>query len=143
MIRRAAPADRAAILAAATALAKAHYPQMKQDFPKMAGVISEAVSSAQHFCWVCEEEGRVRAVLLALTSPNIWAEKRCCTALLWVSDVPGVGMELLREFARWVRGRKGIKVAGFSPDVDVDPRTWALVERVGFRKSGGSYLLYN
>jgi len=143
ILRPAVPSDRAMILAAAERLAKVLYPKLEVDFPKMAAGISEAVSSANNFCWIAEKDGALGAVLLAMVAQNNWAKKRFCSVLLWVSDIPGAGVKLLRKFREWIRGRKGVKVAGFAPDTDTDPRIWQLVERVGFKKCGGAYLLYN
>jgi hypothetical protein len=30
-----------------------------------------------------------------------------------------------------------------APDIEIDSRALALAERIGFKKHGGSYLLYN
>ena len=80
-------------------------------------------------------------VLLALTSSNIWAQRQCCAIMLWVSKIPEGGAELLRFFRTWVSTRRAIRVAGMAPDLDLDPRVGKLVERIGFTKRGGSYLL--
>ena len=59
------------------------------------------------------------------------------------ATVIGGGAALLREFRNWIVPRRGVKVAGMSPDLDIDKRALQLAERIGFKKNGGAYLIYN
>jgi hypothetical protein len=85
----------------------------------------------------------VDGVLLAFTSDNAWAQRQNCAVMLWVSKIPGAGAMMLRDFRDWMQGRRAIRVAGFAPDVELDPRVWIIAERIGFERHGGAYLLYN
>ena len=119
------------------------YPALRPDFDKIRHQIRLAISSAQHFCRVMEDTQRkVRGVLLAMGGNNLWAQRQFAVVNLWVSDLPGGGATLLRNFRDWAVSRPAIRVAGIAPDLDVDPRVWDLVQRIGFKKHGGAYLLY-
>jgi len=141
-IRPAALADANSIIAFVTEGAKA-YPELRADHDKVRKLVTEAISSAAHFCWVSVRDGKVQGLLAGLTGENLWAQRRCCSVPIWISNVPGDGVALLREFRNWFKGRRGIKVAGFAPDIEVDARVWQLAERVGFKRHGGAFLLYN
>jgi len=140
-IRPAKLDDRDVVLKLAKEQAK-RYP-LKVDEKKMLTLFREGVSSAQDFVWVVEDNGQVGGVLAAFTGENLWAQRRNCNIVLWVSEIPGGGAALLREFRNWVVPRRGTKVAGMSPDLDIDERALHLAERIGFKKHGGAYLLYN
>ena len=119
------------------------YP-LKMDEEKVDNLLREAVSSAKHFAWVSETDGLVDGVLVGLTGDNLWAQRANCNIVLWLSKAKGAGAELLRKFRGWVTSRRAIKVAGMCPDLDIiDRRVWKLVERIGFVRHGGAYLLYN
>lgn len=140
MIRAATMADRQAILGIVVPWLEL-YP-LTPDRPKMLELLTNAISSAQHFCWVAEGKGGVGGVLIGLTSDNLWARKKNCNIVAWISDIPGEGASLLRKFREFVKSRPGIRVAGACPDVDVDSRAWQLAERIGFKRHGGAYLLF-
>jgi hypothetical protein len=141
VIRAAALTDRAAILG----LIEPHlerYP-LTADKRRMFEGLTEAISSSQHFAEVAvDEEGDVRGVLIALSSDNLWARKKNCNIVAWISELPGQGAQLLRNFRDWVRTRPAIRVAGACPDLDIDSRVWDLAERIGFERHGGAYLMF-
>lgn len=143
MIRPATLADLNAILEIATR-ETARYPQLIASKKKLQALAVEAISSARNFCWVsCEDSGSVTGVLAGFSSENTWAERQNCLIMLWTAEIVGDGVKMLREFRQWLRNRRAIRVAGFAPDLDTDPRVWRLVERLGFKRNGGAYLLYN
>lgn len=141
IIRPATLGDRGAVLALAYEQAS-KYP-LKRDAVKMNALFTDAVSAARHYAIVAEQNGEVKAALLAFTVNNEWAQRQNSGIRLWVSKIPGAGAAMLRQFRDWVKSRRAIKVAGFAPDVDVDPRALILAERIGFQRHGGAYLLYN
>lgn len=87
-----------------------------------------------HFLWVTEIEGRVVAAVGACAQPSFWYERLQCSVLLYWSRVAGAGIGLLREFARWVKGRPAIKVAIIELEPGVDPRLVSLFKRLGFAR---------
>lgn len=144
MIRPATLSDIYAIegISASEAL---RYPELRIDPKKVRHLATTAISSAQHFCWVSvDESDAVRGVIAGVSSENMWAQRKNCIVAIWYSAIVGDGRRLMKEFLKWVDTRRIIRVAGIVPDNnDVDPRVWSLVERFGFRKHGGAYLLYN
>lgn len=141
MIRAATLADSEAILGILLEETK-KYP-LRPDLDKMKKVIVDAISSAQHFAWVVEKNRKVLGVLLGLTSDNLWAQRKNCNIVAWVSKSPGEGISLLREFTNWVKFRRAIRVAGMTIDCEVDERVWSLAERLGFEKRNGTLVLFN
>ena len=121
------------------------YPQMKFSPDRVRQGIIEAISTARHFAWVSVDEYNVpRGVLIGLTGSNLWAQRQNCNIVLWRSYIRGDGAKLIRKFRDWIRSRRAVRVAGFAPDTDeIDPRVWMLAERMGFKRHGGAYLLYN
>ena len=87
-----------------------------------------------HFMWVAEQDGKVVASVAACVNPGFWHEKLTCSVLLYYSLVPGAGVDLLREFARWVKSRSAIKVAVFELEPGADPRLVKFLKRLGFAR---------
>jgi hypothetical protein len=141
VIRPASLQDVNVILGVASVLSK-QYP-LRADRSKMNSVIVEMISNPSDFAIVDEVNGRIRAVLLAFVGDNLWAERKFANVALWWSNKPGSGIALLRRFKEWVTSRRAIRIAGFAPDIDLDPRVYAIMERLGFEKAGGAYLLVN
>ena len=90
-----------------------------------------------HFMWVGEDEsGNVVAAVAAMTQKSFWYRGLQCSVLLYYTRKPGAGAALLREFARWVKSRSGIKVAVLELEPNVDLRLTRFLKRLGFgRKS--------
>ena len=121
------------------------YDRLRADGDKIRRAITQAISSARHFAWVSVDEHNYPVgVLIGLTSDNLWAQRKNCFVALWQADVIGEGRKLLKEFRTWVHSRRIIRVAGFVPDSDhFDWRAYAIAERMGFKRNGGTFLLYN
>lgn len=120
------------------------YPNMRPDKAKIKALGIDAISAARHYALVTEREnGYIDGVLIAFVTDNSWAQRQNAHVMLWVSRYPGSGAAMLRKFRDWVLSRRAIKVAGFAPDVELDPRVLELAERIGFKRHGGAYLLYN
>lgn len=144
MIRPATLADIYAIEGiAAPELEK--YPELKPDLKKIRKLNTLAISSAKHFSWVSvNERDEVCGALVAVSSENLWAQRQNCIVALWKSEIVGDGRRLMKEFLKWVNTRRIIRAAGIVPDNNqTDPRVWKLMERLGFRRYGGAYLIYN
>lgn len=142
IIRPATLADRDAIFDMAMEQAEL-YPLLRPNIDNIKALITDAISTARHYCVVARHRGKCEGVLVAFTMNNAWAQRQHCAVMLWVSKYPCAGAAMLRMFRDWVKGRRAIKVAGFAPDVNLDPRVWQLAERIGFERHGGAYLLYN
>jgi hypothetical protein len=88
-----------------------------------------------HFLWVAEDEdGKIVAAFAACVQKSFWFERMQCSVLLYYTTVKGAGIQLIREFARWVKSRSGIKVAVISLEPGVDARLVKFFKRVGFSR---------
>ena len=88
-----------------------------------------------HFMWVAEDEaGNVVAAVAAMTQKSFWYRGLQCSVLLYYTRRPGAGAALLREFARWVKGRGGIKVAVLELEPTTDIRLIRFLRRLGFER---------
>lgn len=89
-----------------------------------------------HFLWVAEADGAICAAVAACAQRSFWFRGLQCSVLLYYTRVPGAGAKLLREFARWVKSRSGIKVAVLELEPSADLRMLRFLRRLGFdRKS--------
>jgi N-acetylglutamate synthase-like GNAT family acetyltransferase len=87
-----------------------------------------------HFMWVAEQDGKVVASVAACVQESFWFSKLQCSVLLYYTRVPGAGIPLLREFARWVKSRSAIKVAVMELEPGADPRLVRFLNRLGFAR---------
>lgn len=87
-----------------------------------------------HFLWVTEVDGKVVAAVAACAQQSFWFEKMQVSVLLYYSREKGAGIQLLREFARWVKSRSGIKVAVIELEPHADPRLIKFMRRLGFAR---------
>jgi len=109
---------------------------------KIMQLITEAISTARNYMLVSEEDGVIKGALVALGGENVSANTQSCHILFWATTIPGDGVGMLRRFRKWLDARQIVRVAGFAPDMDVDPRTWNIAQRLGFLPYGGAYLWY-
>ena len=106
---------------------------LKIDREAMAAMARECLGPA-HFVWVTEQDGKVIACVGAHVSPGFWFQRLQASVLLYYSLVPGAGLPLLREFAKWVTSRSGIKMAIMELEPNVDPRLVRFLKRQGFAR---------
>lgn len=106
---------------------------VKIDRAAMEDMVKQCLNPA-HFNWVTEVDGKVEAAVIAHVSPGFWFEKLQASVLLYYTRKPGAGLPLLRELARWVKGRSGIKLAIFELEPDADPRLVRFLKRLGFAR---------
>lgn len=87
-----------------------------------------------HFLWVTEVDGKVVAAFAACVQQSFWFTKLQCSVLLYYSSVPGAGLPLIREFARWVKSRSAIKIAVIELEPGADQRLVRMFKRLGFTR---------
>lgn len=88
-----------------------------------------------HFLWVAEDEsGNVVGSVAACAQQSFWYRGLQCSVMLYYTRVPGAGAALLREFARWVKSRSGIKVAVLELEPNTDIRMIRFLRRLGFER---------
>jgi hypothetical protein len=131
--RRATPSDIPAIVEIAVASVSVNPLPVKIDREAMADMARQCMNPA-HFLWVAEEDGKVVAAVAAMVQPGFWFHKLQASVLLYYTLVPGAGLGLLREFARWVKSRPAIKLAIFELEPDADPRLVKFLKRLGFAR---------
>lgn len=107
---------------------------VRVDKGAMRDTAKEAASSRAHFLWVAEVDGEIVGAFGAMSHPSFWHERQVCSVMLYYTRVPGEGLSLIREFARWVKGRPAIKVAVMELEPEGDPRLIKFLERVGFSR---------
>lgn len=135
--------DKALVNTEAMHLATKFYPELAPDREKTNRVLATVLTDTSHYARVIDVDGDTHGALIALTSPNFWAQRQHCGVVLWYSYVPGGGVALLRDFKDWVIPQRKIRAAGFTFDINVDPRVLKLVERYGFEVRGGARILFN
>jgi hypothetical protein len=105
---------------------------VKIDKDAMAAAAKHCLNPA-HFLWVAEDEnGKVVAAFAASVSKSFWFDKMQCSVLLYYTLVKGAGLQLIREFARWLKSRPAIKVAVFSLERNSDERLAKFLKKLGF-----------
>jgi hypothetical protein len=133
IVRRAQPKDVDAIVDIAVESVSRDPLPVKIDREAMAVMAKECMGPA-HFLWVAEVDGKVEAAVAAQVSPGFWFHKLQASVLLYYTRVPGAGLPLLREFARWVKSRSAIKIAVFELEPGVDPRLVRFLKKLGFQR---------
>ena len=106
---------------------------LKIDREAMAAMARECLGPA-HFMWVAEQDGKAVACVAAHVSPGFWFQKLQASVLLYYTLVPGAGLPLMRQFAKWVKSRSGIKMAIMELEPNVDPRLVRFLKRQGFAR---------
>lgn len=106
---------------------------VKIDRDAMADTARTCLNPA-HFMWVAEQDGKVVAAFAACVQQGFWFHKMQCSVLLYYTRVPGAGLPLLREFAKWVKSRSAIKLAIIEMEPNADPRLVQFFKRVGFAR---------
>lgn len=132
--RPAKPSDIAAIVEIAVTSVSNNPLPVTIDRKAMADMARECLGPA-HFMWVSEDEsGNVVACVAAHASPGFWFRRMQASVLLYYTLVPGAGIRLLREFAKWVKSRPIIKLAVMELEPDADPRLVEFMKRQGFSR---------
>lgn len=132
-IRRAKPSDIDAIVDIAVESVSRDPLPVKVDRQAMRETAVTCLNPA-HFMWVAEQDGKVVAAVAACVQPSFWFERLQCSVLLYYTRVPGAGLPLMREFARWVKSRSAIKLAVLELEPNTDPRLVKFLKRVGFTR---------
>lgn len=136
-IRRATLKDIAALVElAAESVANDPLP-VKVDREAMRETLQTLMNPA-HFLWVSELDGKVVAGVAGDVGKSFWFRGLQCSVLLYYSRVPGAGLPLLRELARWVKSRRGIKVCVMELEPNADPRLAKAMKRLGFTRSSSN-----
>jgi hypothetical protein len=120
-----------------------HFPQLIAQRQKIYSLVSECISGAQNFALISTDGKDVLGALLARTMDNMFAERKSSHVIYFANAMPGEGLDMLRQYKRWVQGRRAIKYAGISPAFDMDERVLTLFERAGFKRRGSNFIFFN
>jgi len=132
IIRVAVPDDLEGIVALGLeALNSDPYPNLVISKDKVYAMAVECISSANHFVWVAEKDGRIVGAVSAIVHPIMFYEKKQATVVQFYTTEPGEGIKLIREFMKWVERRPVIKMVCFTLELNSDPRIQKLLSRLG------------
>lgn len=143
LYRRAVPLDvPALVLLAERACAKRLLP-LQTSRTSLRAMLGDLVSQPPHFVWVSEdEEAQLVGVVAAHVGPGAWFDRQYCQLLLAHSEASWALLPLLREFARWLKSRPGIKAATFELHAAHDLRLGSAMTRLGFEAAVTTNLHY-
>jgi N-acetylglutamate synthase-like GNAT family acetyltransferase len=133
IIRKATMQDISAIVDIAVESVSVDPLPVKIDKDAMADTARTCLNPA-HFMWVAEQDGKVVAAMAACVQQGFWFHRMQCSVLLYYTRVPGAGLPLLREFAKWIKSRSAIKLAIIELEPGADPRLVKFFKRLGFAR---------
>lgn len=142
-VRRPKASEIAAVLVMACREAKEKYPRLRFNGDKSRELATRLIADAACFCRVAVRQGEIVGAMAVSVQDNAWADRKAANIVLWVSEYPGAGMKMLREFCEWFKSRRIIRVAGMSPEFEFPERLNRALEREGFARNGGSFVMYN
>jgi hypothetical protein len=141
MIRNAVPGDIPRIVELGVeALSIDPYPELLISREKVFNIARECVSSAQHFAWVSEHNDQLCGALVALVTPLLLHERSQAMVVMWYCNKPGDGVRLMREFLKWARSRRAIKLIEYTSERNADPRIGRALEYLGLKQSLPIYI---
>ena len=134
MIRKAKPGDLEAIVALGVeALEQDAYEELVISEAKVRDVATHCISSANDFVWVSEKDDVIRGAFVASIRDMLFYERKQASVLMYYCHEVGDGARLIREFLRWARSRRIIKMIEFTLEPGADPRIGKLLERMGLK----------
>jgi len=124
--------------------AKALYPNMRPDTSKITAVLRECLQNKGNFAEVAVQDGKIKAVLVALVHDALWAERKIANIVGWISESAGAGRALMRRLIAWAAPKRAIKLIGLATMSDSVVLTcYTVLHRMGFTCEGGSLVRYN
>jgi len=144
MIRKAMPSDYGQLVALAIeALQIDHYEELVISKDKVSALVRNATSSAQHFLWVSELDGRIVGAIGAGVFPLMFHERSSASIALWYCKSGNDGFRLLDKFMQWAKERPMIKQVQYCTERKGDPRIQRVLERRYGFKSDVKFLYRN
>lgn len=141
MIRKATAKDLQAIIEMGYRLCD-RTPQAKVDRDRqaIAQTITHCMNSSLGCCFVSERDGRLTGVIVGVAQQYWFSRKRQAVDLMFTSEHPGDGLQLLRKFVDWAWAAPGVVEVTMAQSSGIEvERTGVLFERVGFHRVGGVY----
>jgi hypothetical protein len=106
-------------------------PGQRISYDRIRSLATECIFKPTNFAWVSVCNGEVVAALCALQHPQVVYERNQASVVQFYSKKPGEGVKLIREFLRWARSRRSIKLISFVLEQGADPRISRLLGRMG------------
>ena len=122
------------------ALERNPYPGLLVSRSKVKEVAVECISQNCNFAWVEEEDGVVVGAVCAMVHEMTFHERQQATVVQFYSTKPNKGVRLIREFLKWARGRRTIKMICFTLECKADPRVGKLLNRLGLKQELPVYM---
>ena len=128
------------------ALEKNPLPNMVISRDRVLDHATVCITDAGSYCAVVEDDdGQVVGALSALTHEMMFYERRQSSVLQCYCKLKPWGLWLIKDFLRWTRSRRVIKLITFtldSADPEEQERFAHLLERVGFAPDLPVYVRY-
>lgn len=134
MIRKATRADLPQIIDLAVESVSRNPLPVQVDRGAMEAMGSQMIGNPAHFVWVGAAGPHVTACVAAVVQPGFWFKGLQASVILYYAREPGDGVALLREFARWVKGRSAIKLAVLELEPGADQRIVRTLKRLCFSR---------
>jgi len=138
VIRRATLADSASLRRIVARAWEEVYPSLPVDEMRLIKTTQRWLGHQQCECFVSVIDDKIRGVLACSVSPlDIHAGLVASDHCFWCDS--GEGMALIRAYSGWARSKGAVLIG-----MDVQSgsaRAARLIERAGFRKTGGMYML--
>jgi len=134
MIRVARPSDINTIVALGIeSLENDAYQTLIIDKEKVRNTAIESVSSAAHFAWVSEIEGRVEGAVIGMTFHLQFYERKMCSVIMFYCRVPRDGGFLIKRLLQWYKSRPMLKRLEFTLERNMDPKIGRFLEKLGIK----------
>jgi hypothetical protein len=132
VIRKGTLDDEEAVVALALEAVGPHASGLHLAPHRVRETIGRILNDYRNFQCVVEHEGRVVGCMAAAVEPLFYAERCHATVLMIYCKVPGLGIGMVRRFARWLKENPSVRQASIVFEESVDPRLPLLFERLGF-----------
>lgn len=141
MIRVAVPDDIPYIVELGIEALTLHpYEKLRISRERCFNMARECVSSSRNFAYVSEVDGEVKGAVLVLVHELMFHERHQASVIMFYCKQPGDGIKILREFLRWAKTRRMIKLIMFTLERDADPRIGSLLKRLGLSNEHPVYI---
>lgn len=134
-IRKAVTGDASSLVDLAVRVAQKAYPEVRVDRSKVRKIVITILSGSQNFCEVVESEEKIVGCVAVHVFDGSWFLKKEAQVLMVYTEIPGTGIEMLRDMMKWYRSRRIVKTLTCC----VDFKAGHIFDRIGLTNSGSLY----
>lgn len=116
------------------------YPELRISRDKIRNMTIEIVSSASHFAWVDDRDGRIVGAVCALSHEMMFYERRQLSVVMFYCREPGGGGFMIRQLVKWFKTRPILKLCMFTLEHGADPRIGELLVKLGLNRELPNYV---